>query len=214
MGTPLNRLDFNLALGNSTTVKQWFCTEENGEHLVCMRLQKAIPRGRYINMLRGIETRNGTNLKPVPGATWADTVFMGDEIRNGGGRAIRDTLIRHMQSGNRAYRESIAAFTQHTTHMLRDPLRSSRTDDAPQEEEESPAGPALLSRENSLATLPVQSPRPQESSSARVDAVRSNIALASTVADIMRDFYNIPPGYDIRGTLDQINERVLSLQQH
>jgi hypothetical protein len=25
---------------------------------------------------------------------------MGDELRNGGGRAIRDTLIRHMRSGN------------------------------------------------------------------------------------------------------------------
>jgi len=228
MGIPLNRPDFNSALGRATTVKQTFITEENGEHLVCMRLQHAIPRSRFINMLRDVNSRNGSNLNPVPGATWRDAVFMGDELRNGGGRAIRDTLIRHMRSGNIAYKESIAGFMRHNTHMLQDELRSRITEGGSLPE--SPHGPAgpdghpLFPRENSPVVDPplpqedvaqealVVPPLPQEGAAqGAVARVRSNIELAGTIVEIMRDLYNIPPGYDIRTRLDQIYERVVDV---
>ena len=213
MGTPLNRPDFNSALGRATTVKQTFITEENGEHLVCMRLQHAIPRSRLINMLRDVNSRNGSNLNPVPGATWRNAVFMGDELRNGGGRAIRDTLIRHMRSGNIAYKESIAGFMRHNTHMLQDDLRSRITEAEGGSLPESPRGPAYpLPQEDVAQEALVVPPLPQESAAQGALArVRSNIELAGTIVEIMRDLYNIPPGYDIRTRLDQIYERVVDV---
>jgi hypothetical protein len=194
-------------------------------------------------MLRDVNSRNGSNLNPVPGATWRDAVFMGDELRNGGGRAIRDTLIRHMRSGNIAYKESVAGFMRHNTHMLQDDLRSRITEGGSLPE--SPRGPAgpdghpLFPRENSPVVDPplpqedvaqddlVDPPLPQEAvaqealvvpplpqegaAQGALARVRSNIELAGTIVEIMRDLYNIPPGYDIRTRLDQIYERVVDV---
>jgi hypothetical protein len=55
-------------------------------------------------------------------------------------------------------------------------------------------------------------PLPQEGAAQGALArVRSNIELAGTIVEIMRDLYNIPPGYDIRTRLDQIYERVVDV---
>ena len=230
MGTQLTRLDFNLALGHST-VKQYFFTEENGENLVCMRVQTAITRSRYIKVLEWVERRNGVDFKPIPGSDWADSVYMGDEIRNGGGRAIRETLIQHMLAEHEKFHESIAAYTQHTTHMLRDPLRVRRG--APQENPldrqetipiESPRGPAYaptgpdyaLERSDSLRTLPVESPRPVEAVvinppaeiNGQPNPVTADMELTQRIAEIIQTVYGIPPGYNVQAHIEQLHERV------
>jgi hypothetical protein len=223
MGTQLTRLDFNLALGHST-VKQYFFTEENGESLVCMRVQTAITRSRYIKVLEWVERRNGVDFKPIPGSNWADSVYMGDEIRNGGGRAIRETLIQHMLAEHEKFHESIAAYTQHTTHMLRDPLRVRRG--APQENPldrqetipiESPRGPDYaLERSDSLRTLPVESPRPVEAVvinppaeiNGQPNPVTADMELTQRIAEIIQTVYGIPPGYNVQAHIEQLHERV------
>ena len=122
------RKELNDALGNNAVVvTQLFSTRGDDQQiLTCFRLSKAVPRIRIITVLRRYEWNSGVNFKPIPGSTWADSVFMGDEVRNGEGTAIVDALRQHMQDRTDSFHESIADNVHHCTHMLRDPIQAPR----------------------------------------------------------------------------------------
>jgi hypothetical protein len=132
IGTSLTRIDIN-ATSRTNLVKQLFISKEGETHLVCLRLRKAISRGQFARMLEAVESNMRTamidlgirnHLRPPSGIVhWEDTVFMGEELRDGEGDVIRQTLKRHMEEVNPQYSESHSTTMRHITHMLRDSIR-------------------------------------------------------------------------------------------
>jgi hypothetical protein len=123
MGTPLTRLDFNLAL-RANAVKQLFYSVDDGVHKVCIRLTTATTRIRFVNMLLEIQGKPLTNLRlPLDCEFWNAVIFMGSQLRNGEGAEIIHTLKRHMVTRHPSYFESLSTTSRHITHMLRDELR-------------------------------------------------------------------------------------------
>ena len=132
MGTPLTRLDFNLAL-RANSVKQLFYSIEDGVHQVCIRLTTATTRVRLVNMLMEIQGKPLTNLRlPLDADRWGAVIFMGNQLRNGEGAEMIQTLKRHMENRLPSYFESLCTTSRHLTHMLRDELRPNPEDQAPQ----------------------------------------------------------------------------------
>jgi hypothetical protein len=124
MGTPLARLDFNLVL-RANEVKQLFYSVEDNVHLVCMRLRTAITRIRFVNALIEVERKPLTNFRrPNEGLDWSAFVYTGNQLRDGTGFEIRQTLRRHMDANHPAFFQSQSTATRHVTHMLRNDLRS------------------------------------------------------------------------------------------
>ena len=130
IGASLTRLDIN-ATSRTNIVKQLFVSKQGDTHYVCLRLRNAISRTQFARMLELIESNMRTtpgshrnHLRRPPGVSeWRDAVFMGEELRDGEGHVIRQTLKRHMEDTNPHYSESHSTTTRHVTHMLRDSIR-------------------------------------------------------------------------------------------
>lgn len=130
IGASLTRLDIN-ATSRTNIVKQLFVSKQGDTHFVCLRLRNAISRTQFSRMLELIESNMRTtpgshrnHLRRSPGVfEWKDAVFMGEELRDGEGHVIRQTLKRHMEDMNPHYSESHSTTTRHVTHMLRDSIR-------------------------------------------------------------------------------------------
>ena len=154
MGTPLTRLDFNLVLHSSNAVKQLYYSVEDNVHLVCLRLSCAITRTRFVNALIKIERKPLTNFKrPDEGTDWSAFVFIGNQLLEGTGFEIRQTLKRHMETRNPAFFQSHSTNTRHITHMLRNTLRTNRNIPEPA----APFPEPVLDRSgDSARTVPIQ----------------------------------------------------------
>ena len=126
MGHPLNRLDFNMTLGTNS-VKQLFYTRENGEDLVCMRLQTATTRTRIRMTLNELQTNPRSEFKkPDDVNDWLSVIYMGHELREGQGEEIMHVLNLHKISNNPSFVESVSMNHRHLTNMLTDGLRMTR----------------------------------------------------------------------------------------
>jgi hypothetical protein len=125
MGHPLNRLDFNLTM-TANNVKQLFYTRENGEDMVCMRLQIATTRTRIRSSLNELQANPRSEFKkPDEVNDWISVIYMGSELREGDGEGVRimQTLNVHKLANNPLFFESMSLGNRHLTNMLTDGLR-------------------------------------------------------------------------------------------
>jgi len=243
-----------LALG-SFRVKQLFYTEEDGINLVCLRLSAAINRRRMAHTLRQIQTKPNINLRfPADCEGWYNCVYMGEELHEGEGLEIINTLRTHMQDHHRKYYESLSSGTFHATHMLRDPIRrrgraqspvynpQTPSDSSQEDAQPQPSGTAAppesdsdddaqplrtdstaetvvlpptlpvtpqLSRAGSTETVALFPPsaavfNPPATINGQPNTVEQGMQMTDTIATVMRNLYNIEPGFNLPDRLNEI----------
>lgn len=246
MGTPLSRFDFN-SIFRGNEVKQLYFSVEEGLHLVCMRLRFAVTRIRFVNALIQLERTPSINFKrPVDGIDWSAFVFLGNQLREGTGLEIKQTLKRHMDSNHQSFFQSQSSTSHHITHMLRDFMRGNmyipRTDNAAPPEVAVPSAPSLppsppplvTNDERDSASLPetlVASPAstlPVRSESStgtepmspdtftvpmvlpngQINMVELSLHVRSIVGSSLREFLQIRPGFNLQGTMTDIEARI------
>ena len=231
MEVRLSRLDFNIAL-RRTEVSQFFFCVENNTHYVCMRLADAITRTRFANVLSEVERKPFTNFKRINNSLeWKDYIFMGKELREGEGQHIKDTLKRFMEAGHPTFVESLSTAQRHITHMLRNPLRRNHYAPSvipapvtpPMSPDEDDAATVILGDSRSQSNSSVQTNSRSQSNSSRQtipitddhpqltavpDSVENNLRIRDTMAGILRNLLNVEPGFDLRGRLDDLNDRL------
>jgi hypothetical protein len=238
IGTSLTRLDIN-ATSRTNIVKQLFISKQGETHFVCLRFRQAISRTQFSRMLEMVES----NMRTLPGgagmrnhlrrphgvAEWKDTIFMGEELREGEGDVIRQTLKRHMEEVNPQYSESHSTTTRHITHMLRDSIRPNPASPAPrqvaiQQPLQQHQAPSIASSsEESAATVkindspigemqPVNDQHPSVFMPALVidghpNMVEPNMDMASMVTDIVRTVFNIGPDFNMQQRFENMQQR-------
>jgi hypothetical protein len=261
-------LDFDLTL-RSSRVKQLFYTEEDGINLVCLRLSAAINMRRMVHTLRQIQTKPNINLRfPADCEGWYNCVYMGEELHEGEGLEIINTLRTHMQDHHRKYYESLSSGTFHVTHMLRDPIRrrggalsrrnaespvynpqtppGTESDSSQEDAQPQPSGTAAppesdseddaqplrtdstaetvvlpptlpvtpqLSRAGSTETVALFPPpaavfNPPATINGQPNTVEQGMQMTDTIATVMRNLYNIEPGFNLPDRLDEIMRAV------
>ena len=238
MGTPLTRLDFNLVLHSSNAVKQLYFSVENDVHLVCMRLTEAISRIRFANALSEIERKPLTNFKRTNDSlNWTSFIFMGNELREGEGAEIKQTLKYHMETRDPAFFQSHSTNTRHVTHMLRNPLRPNHRNPVIMPAPSAPQMPRTPST-SSDTTIPLDSPAPtlpvagspvpamDRSNSAQMDngpqvifsvpqmingqpnMIDATLRLRDTVSSVLRDLLGINLGFNLQERFGDLTSRM------
>ena len=242
IGTSLTRLDIN-ATSRTNIVKQLFISKQGETHFVCLRFRQAISRTQFSRMLEMVES----NMRTLPGgagmrnhlrrphgvAEWKDTIFMGDELREGEGDVIRQTLKRHMEQVNPQYSESHSTTTRHVTHMLRDSIRPNPSSPAPSrvavQQHQAPS--VASSSGESAVTLQIDESPPQIGEMQPVNnqhspvfmpalvidghqnMVEPNMDMATMVSDIVRTVLNIGPDFNMQQRFDNIDTRINNLTE-
>ena len=194
MGTPLTRLDFNLAL-RANSVKQLFYSIEDGVHQVCIRLTTATTRVRLVNMLMEIQGKPLTNLRlPLDADRWGAVIFMGNQLRNGEGAEMIQTLKRHMENRLPSYFESLCTTSRHLTHMLRDELRPNPEDQARQIVRAPSLAPTLPELEAEINSMVFS---PAMILDGEPNRVESDSELGRMISTTIRDILNIDEQFDL-----------------
>ena len=196
MGVPLARIDFNLVL-RSNEVKQLFFSEEDGVHLVCLRLRSAITRLRFVNALIELERKPLTQFKrPAEGIDWSAFVFTGNELSQGAGLEIRQTLKRHMDTNNPAFFQSHSTTGRHITHMLQHSLRRNRYTPQPAAPIPETSRPESERGDDSARSVPippdVQSP-PLAMANGQLSMVEVSMHIREVATSVIRDLLQISP---------------------
>ena len=207
MGTRLARIDFNLVL-RTNEVRQLFFSVEDNVHLVCMRLGEAITRVRFVNALIELEMKPLANFKrPTEGIDWSEFVFTGNELREGPGFQIIQTLRRHMDSHHPAFFQSHSTTARHVTHMLRNNLRPStmrrnRNIPAPAPPIPQISQPVSERSGNSARTVPTQpdvlSPPLVMASSGQLNLVEVSTHIREVAASVIRDLLQTSPAFNLQ----------------
>ena len=206
MGTPLARIDFNLVL-RTNEVRQLFFSVEDNVHLVCMRLKDAITRVRFVNALIELEMKPLANFKrPTEGIDWSEFVFTGNELREGPGFQIIQTLRRHMDSHHPAFFQSHSTTARHVTHMLRNNLRTAamrrnRNVSAPAPPIPQISQPVSERSGDSARTVPIQpdvlSP-PLVNANGQLNLVEVSMQIREVAASVIRDLVQMSPAFNLQ----------------
>lgn len=220
MDSMLTRADLNALL--TYTVKQLFFTVEDGVHLVCMRLTRAVSRVRFVNALRALELKPRIGFRLPEGArNWTTTLLMGDELRGGEGLEIIQVLRTHMTINNPSYVEQLdEGGGSHLTHMVRDAMRPSRA-------------PAPLHRSESEVTIPIndeeeaqdpvaveeaQEPRaivfmPPVLINGRPNPIESVMGMARAITSVLVNFLHLREGFSLQHLTEIIPGRINTIME-
>ena len=226
MGTPLTRLDFNLAL-NVNEVNQLFYTVREGVHHVCLRLASAIPRTQLANALAEIERKPRSNFTRVdPAMPWRDYIHMGDGVRTGEGFAIVQIIRSDWSNGDAAFFQSLSTTRRHNTNLITSGMRQSAMLQPPPSPTHSLASDATLP----LGESPPASPSNQTfffglgPNGAVLDQrMRLREAVLSAVGESLRidPYFNLPDRLrelhtqmgQMTGTLNEIKAELAEMRQ-
>ena len=204
MGTPLTRLDFNLVL-RINDVRQLYYSKEGSVHLVCLRLSVAITRTRFVNALIELENKPLTNFeRPIEGTDWTEFVFTGNQLREGTGLEIRQTLLRHMNNRSPAFFQSLSTTTRHATHMLRNNLRMRRNTPEPAAQNPRISQPVPERSGDSARTQPIRpgvlSP-PLLTANGQLNMAEVSMQIRELAASAIRNLLQIsPPEFNPQAT--------------